>query len=308
MIKLLISLTFCSVITFGQEASRIPEKHRKLFEFIEFPKYPGIPLLTSDIEKLKVALTLNILSEINNGTSAKIQCVLNNLTDGKTTPQHLEVISEMLDRYEYHESGYTPCRAKHEVLTKKDLKNITEKLWKNLLLRNEFPSAYCRGRAFITSKILDDMGLKSKNLIIKKGQTILATYKTKDGFKLASYLEHFANIITVRENGVDVEYVIDPMFAEEPIKLDEYIKSATFPGVPLEYEIKHQSYTDKLSPPLSDEVCRYNVKLLKEYENSLQESVVNPAPEALRKAFKTSQEAKDDYIKTIIQFNDAQFN
>lgn len=304
MLKLLILLILCSAIAFGQDFGAIPEKHRKLFEFIEVPKLPGSPLLTSDIEKLRVALSIEVLREINNGTSAKVQCIVNNLTNGKTRSRHLEEISEMLERYEYHESGYIPCKAEHEFLTSKDLKNITDKLWGNEILRNEFPSGYCRGRAFLTSKILDDIGFKSKMLTIKRGKTILTTYKTKDGFKLKAYLEHFANIVVVRENGIDVKYVIDPMFTEGPMKLDEYMKSVTFPREPLEYEIKHQSYADKLSPPLSDEVCKYNVKLLKDYEDSIKESLVDPitALES-RKVFKTSKEAKDVYIKGIIKFN-----
>lgn len=304
MIKLLIFLVFCSEIAFGRDLTPMPEKHRKLFDFIEVTKLPGPPLLTSDIEKLRVTLSLEILSKINNGTSAEVQCIVNNLTDGKPTSRHLEEISEMLERYEYNESGYIPCKADLEILTTKDLKNITAKLWKNKLLRNEFPSGYCRGRAFLTSKILDDMGLKSKNFKIKRGNTILATYKTKDGFKLETYLEHFANVVVVRESGIDVEYVIDPMFTEGPVRLDEYMKSVTFPGIPLEYEIKHQSYADKLSPPLTDEVCRYNVKLLKDYENSIQESLANPPPsKGLSEVFKTPQEAKESYIKTTLEFN-----
>lgn len=308
MIKLTIILTFFISIVFGKDLGQIPEKHKKLFEFIKVPKIQGIPLLTSDVENFKVALSLEILNEINNGTSIQVQCIVNNLTDGKTTVQHLEEISEMLERYEYHESGYSPCKAEIETLTKNDLKDITEKLWKNTLLHNEFPSGYCRGRAFLASKILDDMGFKSKILTIKRGQPILATYKTKDGFKLATYLEHFANVVVVRENGKDVEYVIDPMFAEEPMPLNKYLKSATIsPGNPLEYDIKHQSYADKLSPPLSDEVCRYNVKLLKDYEESIKDSLVNPIQQAPSQVFKTSQEAKDDYIKKIMEFN-SRFN
>ena len=286
-----------------QNLNAIPEKHRKLFEFIDIPVLPGPPILTTDIEKLQIALSIEVLGKINQSTSVEVQCIVNNLTDGKTTSRHLEQISEMLERYEYHDSGYISCKADHEFLTNKDLKNIKDKLWENELLRNEIPSEYCRGRSFLTSKILDDMGFKSKILSIKRGKTILATYKTKDGFKLDAYLEHFANIVVVRENGKDVEYVIDPMFTEGPVQLDEYIKSATFPGEKLEYDFRHQSYADKLVPPLSDEICKYNVKLLKDYENSIQESLVTPPPTFLKKAFKSPEEAKKSYIKTIREYN-----
>jgi hypothetical protein len=301
MWKVLIFLAFYNTIAFGEDWPNWPSKHKKLFESIKLPDLPGIRPYESDVEKLRIALSLEVLSKINRSTAPEVQCIVNNLTEGNTSVYHLDIISEMLERYDYHDSGYLPCKATREVLTNEELKNISEKIWKNKLLRNEIPSAYCRGRAFLTSKILDDMGMKSKMLIMKGD--IIATYKTHAGFKVDAYNEHYVNVVNVEESGVNTEYVIDPMFTDGPIELSKYLKLTSFPGMPLQHETKHQTYADKLSPPLNDEICRYNVKLLKDYEDAIKESLDRPSQESKGRTFESSQEAKEAYVQEILKFN-----
>ncbi len=153
----------------------------------------------------------------------------------------------------------------------------------------------------LTSKILDERGFSSKMLIVKGN--IFATYKTAAGFKGVSYLEHFANIVEVKENGKTTNYVIDPMFTEKPIPLTDYLALLSIPGSFNHYEIKHQSYADKLTPPLTDEACQYNIKLLEDYEAALKDSLKNALPpQTSDKIYESRAEAKEAYLKTTAEF------
>lgn len=302
----LFAITFVIGLNcFAQDKLTAESKHKNLFKFIEVPKIRGMPLQSTDIEKLRISLSLEILESLNSGSAQEAQCILGRVVDGQINSQHLEIASEMLSRYEYHETGYLPCKATKKKTSMQELNTISENLWKNRLFRNENPSGYCRGRAFLISKILDDSGIKSK-MITMKGN-ILATYKKKSGFQVAPYLEHYANIVEVEENGKIVEFVIDPMFTEKPITLEEYIELVKFPSMPISYEIKHQTYTDKLTPPLKDETCQYNVKLLKDYEDAIKASIDGPSDNiGSEKTYKTATQAKKDYIKETLEFNSNQ--
>ncbi len=299
---LVIFLSY-SFFTHGQiDPNSFSTKHKKLFEFIKLPKYPGMPLLTTEAEKFKLSLSLEILNRINTTDPREMNCLISDLTDRPITSYHLEIISEMLDRYDYHESGYVPCKASSKILSVDDLKEIESAIWENPLLKNEFPSAYCRGRAYLTSKILDDLGYKSKMLNMKGN--IFGAYKVKAGYKVATYLEHFVNIVEVKKNDKITEYVLDPMFTDGPLPLQEYIKLTSIPVYETpSYNIKHQTYADKLAPPLQDESCKYNLKLLEDYQSALKESLNNPSPlQGGNQVYNSVIEAKDAQVKALQSF------
>ena len=299
----LVSIIF-SISVLGQNQSDWSAKQRQLFEFIELPQYPGMPLLTSEIEKFQVALSLEVLNRMNSATAQDMKCMLVDLVPDKNiSVYHLDIISEMLNRYEYHESGYTPCEATKDVLNSKELSKIKSALWSDSILKNEYPSGHCRGRAFLTSKKLDDLGFKSKILTLKGN--IFATYKTGTGFRSASYLDHVVNVVKVKENNQTTEYVLDPMFTEEPIPLEQYLEMTSLPiyGVN-KHEFKHQSYADKLAPPLQDEVCQYNINLLNDYETTIRESLKKPISlnQGPSKIYVNHEEAKKDQNQIILNF------
>lgn len=284
------------------QVNSLPAKHKQLFEFIKLPESIGIPLLTTEVEKFKMSLSLDVLNKINNTNPHDMQCLVDDLTDGKTSAYHLAIVSEMLNRYEYHESGYIPCKASRKSFSSDDLKKIKPLLWGNPILKNEFPSAYCRGRAYLTSKILDDLGFKSKMLTMRGN--IFGTYKVKDSYKSALYLEHFVNVIEVVENNKTSEYVLDPMFTDGPLPLKDYLKLVTLPiSESPRYEIKHQSYADKLAPPLQDESCQYNLKLLEDYESAIVEGLKEPTIyQGGVETYESPAKAKEAQVKTLLEF------
>lgn len=306
MWKILIISIFLSssFLASGQgNFNALPAKHKQLFEFIPLHEVPLGKLITSDAEKLKLSLSLEILNTINKTSPQDMYCLLKDLTGESISVQHLDIISEMLNRYEYHESGYVPCQASNQNLSTTDLKKISTHLWQNQILKNEAPSGYCRGRAYLTSKILDDLGFKSKMLTMRGN--IFGAYKTKSGYKSASYYEHFVNIVEVKENDTIIDYVIDPMFTDGPLPLKDYLELVSLPIFESPaYKIKHQTYADKLAPPTKDESCQYNVKLLEDYKSTIEESLKNPSPHQGHgdKTYKSPLEAKDAYVKTQLDF------
>jgi len=213
----------------------------------------------------------------------------------------------MLDRLEYHESGYIPCKASRETIPLVDLENSTRDLWKSNLLRNEFPSGYCRGRAFLISKMLDDRGIKSQ--ILTLSGYLVGAYAAKGGYRVESYLEHFVNIIEVDQDGSLSKFVIDPMFTDRPVPLAEYLRFISPPQLqmPMQHKIMHQSYADKLDPPFTDKKCQYNIKLLKDYESEIAQSLVSPPPSSGPKTvFNSREKAIDSTVRALLEFN-AQF-
>ncbi len=300
MLRLILLVNYFGILmAYGQGLNSLPAEHKQLFNFIKLPSTIGAPILTEDAEKLKIKLSLEVLNRINSTNPQDMACVIEDLELGHDiTTYHLNIISEMLNRYEYHESGYIPCKAVKSNLSTAELDQIKDNLWKNPLLVNEYPSGYCRGRAFLISKNLDDLGFKSK-MITMRG-TVFATYKVKGGYKAQSYLEHFANVVEVQ----DKQYVLDPMFTDGPVLLDEYIKLVTLPPHDSpRYTFHHQSYADKLTPPLMNESCQYNIKLLKDYQQTIEESLKTPSQHfGDARIFKSHAIAKEAYSKSILNF------
>lgn len=300
MFRLILLINYFSILmAHGQGFNSLPEKHKQLFHFIKLPPTMGVPMLTVKSEELKLKLSFEVLKRINTTNPEDMTCVLEDLKLGSDiTKYHLDIISEMLNRYEYHESGYIPCKATKSNLSGADLDQIKNTLWKNPLFVNEYPSGYCRGRSLLISKELDNLGFKSKMIEIRG--TIFATYKIKQGYKSQPYLEHFANVVEVQGK----QYVLDPMFTDGPVPLDEYIKHVTVrPYEPPRYVLHHQSYADKMTPPLMDETCQYNVNLLKDYRDTVEESIKSPVQHyGDATIYKSHEKAKEAYTEAVIKF------
>ena len=305
MLKIfIIIIFFTSISASGGDFPNWSPEHKKLFELIKIPPFPGMPLTTENIEKLRMSLSVELLSRLNKSTSFEVKCLMENVVGDEITIRHLNEISEMLERLTYYESGFIPCKATREILNSKDLEEISKTLWQSKLLKNEYPSGNCRGRAFLTSKLLDDYGIKSKAISMRG--YIYGAYEVKNGYKVASYYEHFANIVEVNQNGVIEKFVIDPMFTSKPMLLDAYLKLVSPAALesPIKYEIKHQTYADKLDPPLKDETCQYNVNLLKDYEAALKDSINNPSDfQGSNTVYKSRSEAIDKSVQAILGFN-----
>lgn len=295
---------FASISASGGDFPNWSPEHKKLFELVKIPQFPGMPLTTENIKKLRMSLSVEVLSQLNKSTSFEAKCLLENVAGEEITIRHLNEISEMLERLAYYESGFIPCKSTKEILNSEELEEITKMLWQSKLLKNEYPSGNCRGRAFLTSKLLDDYGVKSKTISLNGN--IYGSYEVKNGFKIASYYEHFANIVEVNQNGKIEKFVIDPMFTSKPILLDDYLTliSPAALNSPIKFEIKHQTYADKLDPPLKDETCQYNVNLLKDYEEALKDSIDNPSGfQGPNTVYKSRIEAIDKSVQQLLDFN-----
>lgn len=276
-------------------------KYESLFKFVKLSEDTYFPMLTEDKDAFKLQLSFEVLEKINKTEAEDMQCtLLEIIPSGEIKADHLAMIAEMLDRYDYHQSGYTPCQANRTSIDKHELIQLTSKLWSNKSLKNENPEGYCRGRAYLTSKLLDEMGIQS-NILEIKGH-IFASYKVDGAHVGMSYLEHFVNIINVKEGNTTKQYVIDPMFTDGPIQMEKYRKKMSIDLYPeTKYKIHHQSYCDKLAPPLRDNKCQYNKKLLKDYQKAIDETKNKKAK--YFKKYKSHQAAKKDHKKALIKFN-----
>lgn len=238
-------------------------------------------------------LNLEALRLISQGDVLKRNCKIVELTGGDVAKWHLEEVSEMLQRMTYHDAGYTKCKATKTSINENELQEMKEQLWSMDILRNGNPAGYCRGRTEIILKILDEKGLKSKK-VYKYGPTVGA-YKVDDGYKLAQYLDHVVNQISVKTSEGLKDYIIDPMFSEKPLPKEAYLEMVrTDKGTNLKIEVKNQTHIDKIPPRIKGDECKYNVKIQKEYRKLLEESVdQEPDPWLAPHVFKSAKEALD---------------
>ncbi len=144
-----------------------------------------------------------------------------------------------LERALVKNSSVIPCNPKsQETVSMEKLDMIFNKLKSNPGFNNDHPSGHCFSRTYLISKELDDMGVKSKQLHINGW--ILGAYQKNNYFAPESYDVHKVNIVKVESLNGPKEYVIDPMFLDHPIELEEYKKSISLDGYPNSYSIRDQ--------------------------------------------------------------------
>lgn len=140
------------------------------------------------------------------------------------------------------DSEKTSCKAQKTSMTQAEWKEIKKGIWDNKKFRNTNPNGECIARATLLSFELDKLGYKSEKIVVGNGR-IAATLGTSNGFVVYPYTQHTANVITILdEKGKPQKYVLDPMFTNDLMTVESYIKSLGCSNDPaLEYKIIPQT-------------------------------------------------------------------
>ncbi len=135
-----------------------------------------------------------------------------------------------------------PCMASKSYLTMKDWKKIKKNIWSDKKFRNSNPNGECNARATLLSVKLDQLGYKSEKILLK-GNKIAASFKTKNGYVVYPYTTHTANVISLmNDKGTISRYVLDPMFTDDLVSIEDYLKGFSCPDQPpLEFIIFEQT-------------------------------------------------------------------
>lgn len=162
-----------------------------------------------------------------------------------------------------------PCKeSTKDVMTLDELEKVFSKLKKKNIYNNDHPNGACFSRTYLISKELDDAGFKSKQLQI--AGWILGSYQKGKYYGVEGYPVHKANLVKVNTPGGVKEYVIDPMYLDRPISLDEYKKQISIKSVKNEYRVLDQDDNELLYTEsggvrknlAKQESCSYNAHLL----------------------------------------------
>ena len=139
-------------------------------------------------------------------------------------------VYEALEKFDKKAKGIA-CRAKEAAIPKAKWAEIKQKIWSDKRFRNINPNAECNARATLLSYELDRMGFKSEKIILSGG--VHAPLKRPDGYSVYEYPAHTANVVTIKDAGSEKKFVLDPMFTEDLVPVEEYTKMLACPGGPI---------------------------------------------------------------------------
>ena len=225
-----------------------------------------------------------------------------------TVPKDFEAfISSILQALNNESKNIELCKARKEYIEDEDWDKIKSILWNDRRFRNESPDGICHERATLLSYELDRMGYKSEKIYI--GGSILTSIKRDKGYQSYRYGNHIANIVTIREkDGTLKKYVLDPMFSDGLMEIEEYIKSlalpdAKFPDSPfvlqknLTYRIVPGHTEPNPALPLNLQqysnlaYCGFSKKILENYRKTISSVKQSSSP-----WFASAQESELAYL------------
>ncbi|MFN8790745.1 MAG: protein-glutamine glutaminase family protein [Bdellovibrionales bacterium] len=170
------------------------------------------------------------------------------------------------------QEGETPCEAEKATIPRQDWAQIKRRLWSNPQFRNSNPNSECYARATLISRELDQLGFKSEKLHIS-GSRIAAPLRGPRGYVVYPYANHIANVVTLLDqDGVERKYVVDPMFTDDIMPIEEYVGSLSCRNSPmLDYEILSQTAEPQWIGESEEEsdACAYSNVVLKGSEKLL---------------------------------------
>lgn len=175
----------------------------------------------------------------------------------------------LLNRSLVKYSDTIPCnQSSKDIISLDELNKMFNKIKKKKIYNNDHPNGACFSRTYLISKELDDAGFKSKQLQISGW--ILGAYQKGKYYGAEGYPVHKANLVKVNTSEGIKEYVIDPMYMNGPIPLDEYKNQVSIDSVKNEYRVLDQDdnewlYSEsggKRKNLAKQESCSYNAFLL----------------------------------------------
>ncbi|WP_413288218.1 protein-glutamine glutaminase family protein [Bdellovibrio sp. HCB337] len=167
--------------------------------------------------------------------------------------------------------GEIPCKAKQASIPAQEWEKLKKDIWSNAKFRNSNPNGECNARATALSFYLDKMGYKSEKIFIQG--MIDVPLKLSTGYVIYPYRAHTANVVTItNDDGHQSKFILDPMFADNLVPLDEYLENLKCPNRPkLDFVIQPQTSEpawDNITQVKSSE-CGYRKAVLQAYKKVL---------------------------------------
>ncbi|MFY7993081.1 MAG: protein-glutamine glutaminase family protein [Bacteriovoracaceae bacterium] len=184
------------------------------------------------------------------------------------------------------------CRHKKEFISKSELNQTYSKLLNNNLYKNDFPNGNCFDRAYLISKDFDDLGFKSEQLLINDHS--VAAFKTSSGYIAESYPVHIANVITVKDAHEMKKYVIDPMYFDQPVTIEEYKRVVFINPESKNYSIERQDYN--YNNDIKEE-CSFSEFRLEEARQNILASQENKPKGRLFSTYTNAEDAISNFRK-----------
>lgn len=172
-------------------------------------------------------------------------------------------------------SETVPCNQNSKsVVSLAELNKVFDQLKEKEIYNNDHPNGMCFSRTYLISKELDDLGIKSQQLQISGW--IMAAYKKGMYYGTEGYPIHKANLVTVDTGEGEEIYVVDPMYFDRPISLEQYKKIVSIPSIKNQYLVLSQDDNEALyKSNLSREKivgyksCTYNKYILEEEKSKV---------------------------------------
>lgn len=238
----------------GEYRNVIPRQTLDRIESVEFSRRSSDDPWNADIESEYYAMlgdvTLDLVCNRRQVTSLEIGNYRSFFT--------------RLQRTVIRTSSRVECNSNlSEAISIESLNAIYEELKNDRMLRNSSPGGLCFDRTYLISKKLNDLGIASEQLIASGW--IIGAFEFEGHYGVEGYDRHNANIVYVENDGNTEPYVIDPMFFDAPIPLEEYKSRISVEEIENHYQIVPQSYRMRDER----ESCSYNEALLTISENKI---------------------------------------
>lgn len=233
------------------------------------------------------------LLEKSSSSEDLISCIQNSYSSVSLT--EMQSILGQVTKHVARTSKKIPCNNKTAKITKDDLNKIHTHLLSNNLYKNDFPGGNCFDRAYLLSKELNDKGIDSEQLLIN--DYVVAAYETSSGYSAESYPVHIANVVTVKEGSDLNKYVIDPMYFDRPVTLEEYKRIVFFNPKSKYYSFQRQDYN---AAEDRQHDCSYSEFRLEEARQNILSSQENRPPLGLSVSYKTAEDALSEFRKKMM--------
>lgn len=155
--------------------------------------------------------------------------------------EQVEDFFNSLHRAIVNTSPRTECASdlkKH--MTLESLNNVFNQLKTDRRFRNSSPGGLCFDRTYLISKRLNDLGFASKQLVMTGW--IIGAFEFEGYYGVEGYDIHNANVVYVDNNGEVGPYIIDPMYFDRPIPLEEYLRRTSVQGIENHFKIVPQTF------------------------------------------------------------------
>ena len=163
-------------------------------------------------------------------------------------------VFKAVDVYDGKAKGVA-CRATEKAIPQAKWAELKEKIWADKRFRNLNPNGEYE---------LDRMGFKSEKIILTGG--VNAPLKRPDGYSVYTYPAHTANVVTIKDQSGEKQYVLDPMFTEDLVPVEEYKAMLNCPDKqPLAHKISAQTSEPawKKTTTSEKDACIYSDVFLK---------------------------------------------